>query len=105
MPRNRKQLFSKIKTAVGPKACRFCSFILSPLIMCSIAICLHLQLKAEKDRRNYHRQEKDSLEDSFPGWEAASKLSAFGTCGGVGDRLDVGKHAARVPVWEGSYER
>jgi hypothetical protein len=39
------------------------------------------------------------------GLEAASKMSACGTRGGSGDRPDVGKHAAGVPGWEGSYQR
>src|SRR5262245_42470782 len=32
-------------------------------------------------------------------------MSGCGARGGVGNRLDVGEHAAGVPGWEGSYQR
>ena len=32
-------------------------------------------------------------------------MSVCGARSGAGDRADVGEHAARVPGWEGSYQR
>src|SRR5262249_56979540 len=60
--------------------------------------------RPQRARRKRPRDSAAKQRNQRPRWEAASRMSAFGACGGAGDRPDVREHAAGVPGWEGPYQ-